>query len=212
VSAAELAGSEQICIVCREELTQGKRLPCGHILHFQCLLGWLQRQQNCPICRTSVFAPARHPNAPATPEAHQQPQQHQHQHQHQQQALQHQPPRAAARILHQQHKQQQASQSPSAAPGDSSYEEDVSYEMTPTHDYNRESELEQQVQILQAQVMSLQEEVTRVMNILDQHGLLSSPSSSSSSSSSASDDKDSNSPADPLDELRKRRLLRFSQS
>jgi hypothetical protein len=59
VTAAELADTEQICIVCREELTQGKRLPCGHILHFHCLLNWLQRQQTCPICRTSVLdAPA----------------------------------------------------------------------------------------------------------------------------------------------------------
>lgn len=25
-----------------------KRLPCGHIFHFQCLRAWLERQQNCP--------------------------------------------------------------------------------------------------------------------------------------------------------------------
>ncbi len=51
VTPEELANSDQICIVCREDLTTGKRLPCGHILHFHCLLNWLQRQQTCPICR-----------------------------------------------------------------------------------------------------------------------------------------------------------------
>lgn len=28
--------------------TAPKRLPCGHIFHFQCLRAWLERQQNCP--------------------------------------------------------------------------------------------------------------------------------------------------------------------
>lgn len=25
-----------------------KKLPCGHIFHFQCLRSWLERQQSCP--------------------------------------------------------------------------------------------------------------------------------------------------------------------
>lgn len=32
-----------------------KRLPCGHILHYTCLRSWLERQQNCPICRAPVI-------------------------------------------------------------------------------------------------------------------------------------------------------------
>eukprot|EP01114_Cavostelium_apophysatum_P014960 TRINITY_DN3992_c0_g1_i1.p1 TRINITY_DN3992_c0_g1~~TRINITY_DN3992_c0_g1_i1.p1 ORF type:complete len:566 (+),score=150.79 TRINITY_DN3992_c0_g1_i1:165-1862(+) len=45
------------CIVCREDMitTGGKKLPCGHILHMHCLRGWLEQQQVCPICRTSVL-------------------------------------------------------------------------------------------------------------------------------------------------------------
>lgn len=32
-----------------------KKLPCGHILHYTCLRSWLERQQNCPICRAPVI-------------------------------------------------------------------------------------------------------------------------------------------------------------
>jgi E3 ubiquitin-protein ligase synoviolin len=72
------AMSDRTCIICRDELVaaqdtqihpqQGhapnvapdanqprdgpnvtpKKLPCGHIFHFQCLRSWLERQQNCP--------------------------------------------------------------------------------------------------------------------------------------------------------------------
>jgi len=58
---------DQICIVCREDLTQGRKLPCGHILHFHCLLTWLQRQQTCPICREPVLAEAQ-PQAQPQPQ------------------------------------------------------------------------------------------------------------------------------------------------
>lgn len=69
--------SDRTCIICREEMiasgdnqntpaaqaennannanqTQDgpnvtpKKLPCGHIFHFQCLRSWLERQQSCP--------------------------------------------------------------------------------------------------------------------------------------------------------------------
>ena len=58
------AMSDRTCIICREEMvstavqepnTQSdgpnmtpKKLPCGHIFHFQCLRSWLERQQSCP--------------------------------------------------------------------------------------------------------------------------------------------------------------------
>jgi E3 ubiquitin-protein ligase synoviolin len=64
----ELGTTDGICIVCREQMiltgTQGnpqpipetpKKLPCGHIFHFRCLRGWLERQQACPTCRRSVL-------------------------------------------------------------------------------------------------------------------------------------------------------------
>ncbi|KAL2915351.1 E3 ubiquitin-protein ligase hrd1 [Polyrhizophydium stewartii] len=75
-SEQELAATDRVCIVCREEMVaaapadpaaqqnaQGnpparavathdplapKKLPCGHIFHFRCLRGWLERQQACP--------------------------------------------------------------------------------------------------------------------------------------------------------------------
>jgi hypothetical protein len=51
----ELRAAET-CIVCREEmLNEGKKLPCGHILHLHCLRSWLERQQVCPICRAPVL-------------------------------------------------------------------------------------------------------------------------------------------------------------
>ena len=67
------AMSDRTCIICREEMTAvgnpetlqaqpaqapapgpdgpnvtPKKLPCGHIFHFNCLRSWLERQQNCP--------------------------------------------------------------------------------------------------------------------------------------------------------------------
>jgi len=50
-----------VCIVCRYELRQGRRLPCGHVLHARCLRGWLERQQTCPICRSDLLAPQQLP-------------------------------------------------------------------------------------------------------------------------------------------------------
>ena len=51
----ELMAIDRTCIICREEMTVGRKLPCGHIFHFHCLRSWLERQQICPTCRTSVL-------------------------------------------------------------------------------------------------------------------------------------------------------------
>lgn len=75
-ATAEELGREDTCIICREEMRpwdpnarqlerhRPKKLPCGHILHFGCLKSWLERQQVCPTCRSSVVAdhPQRGPN------------------------------------------------------------------------------------------------------------------------------------------------------
>ncbi|KAG8160030.1 hypothetical protein KVR01_010667 [Diaporthe batatas] len=65
-ATAEDLAREDTCIICREEMrpwdpnagqverTRPKKLPCGHILHFGCLKSWLERQQVCPTCRSSV--------------------------------------------------------------------------------------------------------------------------------------------------------------
>lgn len=75
-ATAEDLGREDTCIICREEMRpwdpnagqlerhRPKKLPCGHILHFGCLKSWLERQQVCPTCRSSVVAEQqpRNPN------------------------------------------------------------------------------------------------------------------------------------------------------
>ncbi|KYQ93374.1 hypothetical protein DLAC_06051 [Tieghemostelium lacteum] len=58
----ELENTDKICIVCREDMLTGKKLPCGHILHLHCLRSWLERQQTCPICRANVII--QDPNNP----------------------------------------------------------------------------------------------------------------------------------------------------
>lgn len=56
VTQEELANTDNVCIICREEMTGGaKRLPCNHIFHVSCLRSWFQRQQTCPTCRLNVL-------------------------------------------------------------------------------------------------------------------------------------------------------------
>ena len=54
----ELAGGDDVCIICREEMVamsaggqRPKKLPCNHCFHLGCLRSWLERQQACPTCR-----------------------------------------------------------------------------------------------------------------------------------------------------------------
>jgi len=59
-TAEELANTDNVCIICREEMTapSAKKLPCGHIFHRTCLRSWFQRQQTCPTCRLDVLRAA----------------------------------------------------------------------------------------------------------------------------------------------------------
>jgi len=63
-TAEDLTESDNICIICREEMTiqadnnssdVPKKLRCGHIFHLRCLKSWLERQQSCPTCRCSLL-------------------------------------------------------------------------------------------------------------------------------------------------------------
>ncbi|KAK6621529.1 hypothetical protein RUM44_001336 [Polyplax serrata] len=52
----ELAAADNVCIICREEMTTAsKKLPCNHIFHTSCLRSWFQRQQTCPTCRLNIL-------------------------------------------------------------------------------------------------------------------------------------------------------------
>lgn len=72
-SSEQLRSTDRTCIICRDEMLALEEMPptiqaserqrstpkiltCGHIFHANCLRSWLQRQQSCPTCRTSVFS------------------------------------------------------------------------------------------------------------------------------------------------------------
>lgn len=80
-TAEELESGDNVCIICREEMTDGsncKKLPCSHIFHTSCLRSWFQRQQTCPTCRMDVLRNPLALGQPQTPAAAQRQQQPQH--------------------------------------------------------------------------------------------------------------------------------------
>lgn len=55
------------CLICRDAMTSGKKLPCSHVFHMDCLRMWLQHQQSCPLCRSDIptnIPAARSQNTP----------------------------------------------------------------------------------------------------------------------------------------------------
>eukprot|EP00656_Telonema_subtile_P006762 TRINITY_DN1314_c0_g2_i1.p1 TRINITY_DN1314_c0_g2~~TRINITY_DN1314_c0_g2_i1.p1 ORF type:complete len:628 (+),score=150.97 TRINITY_DN1314_c0_g2_i1:37-1920(+) len=55
VEAEELAEGDPVCIICRDEMSTAKRLPCNHCFHVHCLRQWLELHTTCPTCRQSVW-------------------------------------------------------------------------------------------------------------------------------------------------------------
>lgn len=61
-TSEELANTDRVCIICREEMEDGhgghagaaKKLQCGHLFHSFCLQNWLERQFSCPTCRAPI--------------------------------------------------------------------------------------------------------------------------------------------------------------
>lgn len=45
---------DPICLICREDMEQGKKLSCSHVFHEYCILSWLEKQNTCPTCREPV--------------------------------------------------------------------------------------------------------------------------------------------------------------
>lgn len=54
---------EHECIICMAPLMDGDRvgsLPCSHVFHVSCLKPWLQRTNNCPLCKKEGLAVPRY--------------------------------------------------------------------------------------------------------------------------------------------------------
>jgi hypothetical protein len=56
------AGVDKTCIICLEEITQAKKLKCGHIFHLNCLRRWLEQNVQCPTCRDKIELDYTSPN------------------------------------------------------------------------------------------------------------------------------------------------------
>ncbi|XP_049847677.1 uncharacterized protein LOC126301915 [Schistocerca gregaria] len=43
------------CIICLQAVdansTTSRKLRCGHIFHYKCLVSWLKEKKECPLCR-----------------------------------------------------------------------------------------------------------------------------------------------------------------
>jgi len=52
--AVEVRGGGEECVICREEMREGRdvcELPCEHLFHWMCILPWLKKTNTCPCCR-----------------------------------------------------------------------------------------------------------------------------------------------------------------
>ena len=61
----ELEGGDgDVCPICWERLSRGRRLPCAHVFHQWCLRSWLEQDSSCPSCRQALPLPAQRPPPP----------------------------------------------------------------------------------------------------------------------------------------------------
>lgn len=54
--------SSRICSICMEDYTSSDEIchsksVCGHIYHVECLMDWMMRNADCPICRAVIISP-----------------------------------------------------------------------------------------------------------------------------------------------------------
>ncbi|CAK9164749.1 unnamed protein product [Ilex paraguariensis] len=52
--SVEVSGSGKECVICKEEMREGRdvcELPCEHLFHWLCILLWLRKRNTCPCCR-----------------------------------------------------------------------------------------------------------------------------------------------------------------
>ena len=73
----ELVQTDRVCIICRDEMFDAKKMPCGHFFHLHCVRTWIERQQTCPTCRSSLLSSTspQQPPEPSPRPPQQQPQQ-----------------------------------------------------------------------------------------------------------------------------------------
>ena len=65
---------KKTCAICLTDLDLERvlKVPCDHIFHKECLVGWLKRSTYCPLCRTDIEqslapnSPQRLPSRAAT--------------------------------------------------------------------------------------------------------------------------------------------------
>ncbi|VDM98105.1 unnamed protein product [Thelazia callipaeda] len=51
---SELNTLQDWCAVCWEQMDTARKLPCNHFFHEGCLRGWLEQDNSCPTCRSSL--------------------------------------------------------------------------------------------------------------------------------------------------------------
>eukprot|EP00958_Prasinococcus_capsulatus_P025161 scaffold4126_cov383-Prasinococcus_capsulatus_cf.AAC.4 len=60
----ELERYEDECAICKEPMSHGKKLSCGHIFHLTCLRQWLEQSTSesykCPMCRAPLVSTHSH--------------------------------------------------------------------------------------------------------------------------------------------------------
>ena len=54
---AAVVEKEEKCVICLEDIESGSEaacLPCSHVYHQNCILKWVERSYNCPLCRFQI--------------------------------------------------------------------------------------------------------------------------------------------------------------
>ncbi|PRQ16408.1 putative aminoacyltransferase, E1 ubiquitin-activating enzyme [Rosa chinensis] len=54
VTQEDVENGNALCAVCKDDITlgeQGKKLPCAHRYHGDCIVPWLRIRNTCPVCR-----------------------------------------------------------------------------------------------------------------------------------------------------------------
>ena len=54
ISIDQVTSGNAICAICTDLMPVGeaaRQLPCNHLYHSHCIIEWLNRRNNCPLCR-----------------------------------------------------------------------------------------------------------------------------------------------------------------